>query len=193
MPRVVSTSCLSCLLLLNAGAAPFAHAQGSPEAPQFSLTGVVILDGERDMAVLAEPVLTSGGALRMKKGDRLGPYRLVSVLPDHVVLEAGPQRITVRLGGVPSPSPSGSPTVTGASAFRGRAQTPPSRRGSTAEDQKKKDEGFDVAGWLDELAAQKGATEHVSESGLRVRTFPSPPGEQPGDVSGLINSLLGPK
>jgi hypothetical protein len=66
--------------------------------PQFLLAGVILVEGKVEKALLAEPTLTGGQPILVAKGERLGPYRLVKVLEDHVVLARAGQELTVRLG-----------------------------------------------------------------------------------------------
>jgi hypothetical protein len=88
------------------------------DPPQFLLAGVILVEGKVEKALLVEPTLTRGRPFMVAKGGRIGPYRLVKVLEDQVVLVRGDQELTVRLGAptrgasrrepavdVPSPGP----------------------------------------------------------------------------------------
>ncbi len=100
--------------------ASLAYAQPKPE-PRFVLSGVVIDDAGAARALLAEPQWTQGQSAIFVVGDMVGPYRVVNVAPDHVVLEQpGEPPLRVLLTGssggesaVSSPPPAAAPAPGG--------------------------------------------------------------------------------
>ena len=79
-----------------------AHAQ-TPSSPggQFSLVGVVLLEGGRELAWVQEPRFTDNKVVTVRVGDSVGPYRVTKILT-HVVELTGPGgTISVPLAGAP--------------------------------------------------------------------------------------------
>lgn len=71
-----------------------AQTPAAAAAERFVLSGVVTVEGGREMAWLQEPTLTRNQVVVARAGDRIGPYRLTRILGDRVELE-GPDGITV--------------------------------------------------------------------------------------------------
>lgn len=89
-----------------------ASAQVNTE-PAFVLSGVVIDARGSARALLEEPQLTGGRSVLLRVGDMIGPYRVVSIEPDHAVLERpGTSIVRVRLSGSPGSGSPGGPTMT---------------------------------------------------------------------------------
>jgi hypothetical protein len=74
------------------------RAAGAADALQLQLAGVILVEGKVEKALLVERTLTGGQPVMVGKGDRIGPYRLVKVFEDRVVLARGNQELTIRLG-----------------------------------------------------------------------------------------------
>lgn len=174
--------------LLLIGGTSSVTAQTVTPTPQFSLTGVVILERGLEMAMLVEPTLTQGNPLMVKKGDSIGPYRLVSVQPDRVVLQSGAQEITVALGGTPvqaKPVSTGAVVPPPAPVARGVEKE---KGGQKEEEAKPNQPAFNASQWIDELTRAKGGTSSTNPEGIRVHTFPTPPPVS-GDKPGLSGTL----
>ncbi len=82
--------------------------------PAFELAGLAKLEGDASFALLQEPELTNGAPVFVRQGQSIGPYRLVAVEEDRVLLESATGVITVHLAGskdtgpvavVPPPKP----------------------------------------------------------------------------------------
>ena len=67
--------------------------------PAFELAGLAKLEGDASFALLQEPELTNGVPVLVRQGQFIGPYRLVAVEDDRVLLESANEVITVFLGG----------------------------------------------------------------------------------------------
>ena len=109
---------------LGAGAGRnLASAQVNTE-PTFVLSGVVIDARGSARALLEEPQLTGGRAVMLRVGDMIGPYRVVSIAPDHAVLERpGTSVVRIPLSGTP-----GSSTITLAPDRAAPAEAPTQQR-----------------------------------------------------------------
>ena len=68
------------------------------EGPAFELAGLAKLDGDASFALLQEPELTMGAPVLVRLGQSIGPYRLVAVEEDRVMLEGSTGLVTVLLG-----------------------------------------------------------------------------------------------
>jgi hypothetical protein len=79
-----------------------AHAEATA-APgeRFVLSGVVFAGEGRGLAWLQEPTFTNNYIVAVRPGDSVGPYRVVKILEDQVVLEGPSGTIAVPLAGVP--------------------------------------------------------------------------------------------
>jgi len=79
-----------------------AHAQ-APTQPgrQFSLIGVVMLEGGRDLAFIQEPSLTKDKVVTVRVGDTVGPYRVTKILTHQVELTGPGGTVAVPLAGLP--------------------------------------------------------------------------------------------
>ena len=81
-----------------------AEAQAVPGvAPQFMLTGVVVVEGG-GRAWLQEPQLTQNQTVALRPGESIGPYRLTKVLEDRVELTGPAGLLVVPLAGVSAPA-----------------------------------------------------------------------------------------
>jgi hypothetical protein len=79
-----------------------AHAQ-APTQPggQFSLIGVVMLEGERDLAFIQEPSFTNNKVVTVRLGDNVGPYRVTKILTHQVELTGPGGTVVIPLAGLP--------------------------------------------------------------------------------------------
>ena len=95
---------MAALAMLVLGSAAWAQepTHGSPGSARFEVVAVV-LDGDTPpWAFLSEPLLTHGTLRRVTLGESVGPYRLVVVASDHIVMEGpdgAPLRVTFGLSG----------------------------------------------------------------------------------------------
>jgi hypothetical protein len=78
------------------------EAQAPPAGPQFTLTGVVVVEGG-GRAWLQEPQLTQNQSVALRPGESLGPYRLTKIFEDRVELAGPAGTLTVPLAGVSGP------------------------------------------------------------------------------------------
>ena len=97
------------MLGATVGAALFvaggAVAQSGPAVgPQFTLSGVVVVDGGGGRAWLQEPQLTGNQVVAVRPGESIGPYRLTTVLEDRVELVGPDGPLAVLLAGVQGPA-----------------------------------------------------------------------------------------
>lgn len=79
-----------------------AHAQ-APTQPggQFSLIGVVMLEGGRNLAFIQEPNLTNDKVVAVRLGDNVGPYRVTKILTHQVELTGSGGTVVIPLAGLP--------------------------------------------------------------------------------------------
>jgi hypothetical protein len=79
-----------------------ANAQ-APTQPggQFSLIGVVMLEGGRDLAFIQEPSLTDNKVVTVRLGDNVGPYRVTKILTHQVELTGPGGTVVIPLAGLP--------------------------------------------------------------------------------------------
>jgi hypothetical protein len=79
-----------------------AHAQ-APTQPggQFSLIGVVMLEGGRDLAFIQEPSLKDNKVVIVRLGDNVGPYRVTKILTHQVELTGPGGVVVIPLAGLP--------------------------------------------------------------------------------------------
>jgi hypothetical protein len=77
-----------------------AHAQAQPGG-QFSLIGVVMLEGGRDLAFIQEPSLTNDKVVTVRLGDNVGPYRVTKILTHQVELTGPAGTVVIPLAGLP--------------------------------------------------------------------------------------------
>ncbi len=83
----------------------------SADAQQFSMTGVVVVEGQ-SRVWLQEPSLTQNRIVVVRVGESVGPYRVTKILEDRVELDGPAGILVVRLAGAPSaPSAPSAPTV----------------------------------------------------------------------------------
>ncbi len=83
----------------------------SADAQQFSMTGVVVVEGQ-SRVWLQEPSLTQNRIVVVRVGESVGPYRVTKILEDRVELDGPAGTLVVRLAGAPSaPSAPSAPTV----------------------------------------------------------------------------------
>jgi len=95
------------------GAGPrLAVAGGNAEA--FVLSGVVIDAQGTARALLEEPQLTGGRSAMFRVGDTVGGFRVVSIAPDHVVLERSGVAVRIPLHGVAAVDRPAAPSATAA-------------------------------------------------------------------------------
>jgi hypothetical protein len=90
MSRIAVMAVAAALIAPGPGAAQ----TPPPAAERFVLSGVVSVEGGREMAWLQEPTLTRNQVVIARAGDRIGPYRLTRILADRVELD-GPSGVTV--------------------------------------------------------------------------------------------------
>lgn len=79
---------------VGTGTATAAATQSGELDRKFTLTAIVIAGGTR-FALIRNPV--DGKTVRLKPGETLAGWRLVEVLPDHVVLGSGGRRLVIKL------------------------------------------------------------------------------------------------
>ncbi len=86
--RLISGAAVLGLWMLGAGPAVPALAADPPAAlPRFEVSGIMLQDDGKAWALIAEPQLTGGAVRLFTPGAMIGPYRLVDVKRDHVVLQ----------------------------------------------------------------------------------------------------------
>ena len=108
-------------------AAAAADAQSvAPSGPQFTLSGVVVVEGG-GRAWLQEPVLTQNETVAVRPGENIGPYRVTRILEDRVVLVGPSGTFSVLLAGAPGPATVAAPAPPRAV----REPTPPSSNDPT--------------------------------------------------------------
>lgn len=105
--------------LVGAGASGADAQSAAPAGTQFSLTGVVFVEGGAGRAWLQEPTLTKNQVVSMRPGDSIGPYRLTKILEDRVELAGPAGKFSVRLAGAP-----GTATAAASSSAQGTVSTP---------------------------------------------------------------------
>ena len=106
--------------------APVAAPVVAPGAgPDFILSGVVIVSDEDQRALLAEAALTEGHPRMLRKGEQIGSFSLVRVLPDRVVLRSGDQELMVPLARGEARASQPPAPVAAAPAPARRAEPPP--------------------------------------------------------------------
>jgi len=100
-------------VIVATGVTLAAMSVASADAQQFSMTGVVVVEGQGQSRVwLQEPSLTQNRIVVVRVGDSVGPYRVTKILEDRVELEGPGGALVVRLAGAPSaPSVPSGPTV----------------------------------------------------------------------------------
>jgi hypothetical protein len=96
--RFLSAGALvGCLALGGQPSASAADAPASP--PRFEVSGIMLNDDGTAWALVSEPQLTGGAVRRVEPGALIGPYRLVEVGRDHVVLQRDSEApLRVRFG-----------------------------------------------------------------------------------------------
>lgn len=67
--------------------------------PRFTLTGVVVVEGQAGRAWLQEPSLTQNQVVSVRTGETIGMYRLTNVFDDRVELDGPAGVVTVFLTG----------------------------------------------------------------------------------------------
>src|SRR5438874_6116420 len=93
-----STFGIALALGLGVGAGDVAFAQNVPTS--FVLSGVVIDAQGAARAIVEDPQWTGGRSVMLRVGDQIGPYRVVSIAPDHAVLQGPGEPLRLRLSGV---------------------------------------------------------------------------------------------
>jgi hypothetical protein len=83
------------------------------DAQQFSMTGVVVVEGN-SRVWLQEPSLTQNRIVVVRVGESVGPYRVTKILEDRVELAGPGGALVVRLAGAQGAPPA--PTVAAAPA-----------------------------------------------------------------------------
>jgi hypothetical protein len=91
-------------VLVIAIASGVADAQIGVAGPQFTLTGVVVVEGG-GRAWLQEPQLTQNQTVALRPGENIGPYRLTKVFEDRVEMVGPSGAFAVPLAGVAAPAP----------------------------------------------------------------------------------------
>jgi hypothetical protein len=76
---------------------------GAAGAPQFMLSGVVVVEGG-GRAWLQEPQLTQNQPVAVRPGESIGPYRLTKILDDRVEMVGPSGTFSVLLAGAPGPA-----------------------------------------------------------------------------------------
>ena len=101
MGRILAATAWALLVVVAA----FGDANAQIAAgPQFTLTGVVVVEGG-GRAWLQEPQLTQNQTVPMRPGESLGPYRLTKVFEDRVEMVGPSGAFVVPLAGVAAPAP----------------------------------------------------------------------------------------
>jgi hypothetical protein len=90
--------------LVGAGAGRTDAQAGTPAGTQFTLTGVMVVEGGGGRAWLQEPNLTQNQVITVRAGESIGAYRLVKIIEDRVELEGPTGKFQVMLAGVPAPA-----------------------------------------------------------------------------------------
>jgi hypothetical protein len=111
--RILSAGALAGCLALGGQPLP-ARAEAPAPPPRFEVSGIMLNDDGTAWALISEPQLTGGAVRRLGPGAQLGPYRLVEVGRDHVVMQRGSEpplrvRFGWRAGGGGDPSGSRAP------------------------------------------------------------------------------------
>jgi len=103
--RSISGATILGLWMLGAGTAVPALAADPPASmPRFEVSGIMLQEDGKAWALVAEPQWTGGAVRLVTPGAMIGPYRLVEVQRDHVILQSSseaPLRIPFswRVGG----------------------------------------------------------------------------------------------
>lgn len=85
--RFISGATVLGLWMLGAGSMVPAFAADPPASPpRFEVSGILLQDDGKSWALIAEPQWTGGTVRLFSPGAMIGPYRLVEVQRDHVVL-----------------------------------------------------------------------------------------------------------
>jgi hypothetical protein len=85
--------------VLAAAALSWAHVLSAaevPTSPRFEVSGVVIQEDGIARALVAEPQLTEGKVRMLAPGATIGPYTLVTVARDHIILK-GPTETSLKV------------------------------------------------------------------------------------------------
>ena len=113
---------LTALGVLALGSGAWAQDQPA-ETARFEVVAVVLEEDGQSSAFMVEPRLTQGALRKVVLGESVGPYRLVGVASDHVVME-GPDGASLKVPFGLSPS---SATATSARASRSARPVSPAR------------------------------------------------------------------
>jgi hypothetical protein len=100
MRRILAIAAWAVLVVATATGG--AHAQLG--GPQFTLTGVVVVEGG-GRAWLQEPQLTQNQTVALRPGETIGPYRLTKIFEDRVELVGPGGTFAVPLAGIAAPAP----------------------------------------------------------------------------------------
>lgn len=77
----------------------YAESKALRSGENFTLTGVIYMEGGGGLAYLQEPKLTNNAIVAVKPGAKVGPYKLTKILEDRVELEGPSGTIVVPLYG----------------------------------------------------------------------------------------------
>lgn len=87
--RFISGPTILGLWMLGAGtAAPALAADPPASMPRFEVSGIMLQEDGKAWALIAEPQWTGGAVRLVTPGSMIGPYRLVEVQRDHVILQS---------------------------------------------------------------------------------------------------------
>jgi hypothetical protein len=103
--------------LIGALTATASAQPGGSAAEQFVLSGVVAFDNGDGKAWLQEPRLTQGQVVVVRRGERVGPWRVTGIFANRVELEGPGGRVLVPLQGATASVPlQGEPRPSSAAA-----------------------------------------------------------------------------
>src|SRR5262245_11691230 len=107
------------------------HAQGKAQSAgeNFTLSGVIYMEGGGGLAYLQEPKLTNNAIVAVRAGGTLGPYKLTKIFQNRVELEGPKGTILVPLYGG-----GGETAVAAAGAGNQAAQQPVAQGGTPTPD-----------------------------------------------------------
>ena len=87
--RFISGATIVGLWILGAGTVMPALAADPPASmPRFEVSGIMLQEDGKAWALIAEPQWTGGAVRLVTPGAMIGPYRLVEVQRDHVILQS---------------------------------------------------------------------------------------------------------
>jgi hypothetical protein len=108
------------------------HAAEAPvRTPQFEVSAIVLEEGGVSWVLMAEPEWTQGRPRVVAPGGTIGPYRLIEVAADHVVMQ-GPAGVRFKVPFSWRGTAAGAPAAAHPAPASGQA---PGRRATTRDDE----------------------------------------------------------